>query len=103
VAVYLGVTDGRARPVLTIDIPEEHSRFVESNSFPLSPGAPRNLHIIVDWRIGFIEIRDADADHVLLSLAHDLPHVPVHVVARPPLRATERPPDRRACTAIGGA
>jgi hypothetical protein len=101
VAVYLGVTDGRASPVLTIDMPEEHSRFVEDNSFPLRPGASRNLHIIVDWRIGFIEIRDADADHVLLSIAHELPHVPVHVVAQPPLRATERPADPSTCKAIG--
>jgi hypothetical protein len=87
--------------VLTIDMPEEHSRFVEDNSFPLRPGASRNLHIIVDWRIGFIEIRDADADHVLLSIAHELPHVPVHVVAQPPLRATERPADPSTCKAIG--
>lgn len=101
VSIDLTVSGGRAEVGLVIHRRNDGRRSESTDTFPLAVGTTRNLHVTVDWRIGFIEVRDADADDILISTVDELPHVPLHVVARGPLRATERPPDRHACRAIG--
>jgi hypothetical protein len=96
------MSPGRAQPVLVIDSATHQSRDVVEGSFPLAAGAPRHLRILLDWRIGYVEVRDVRTGDLVLSMVKDLPHVPVSVIAQPPLRVHERAPDRRACKAIGG-
>jgi hypothetical protein len=57
--------------------------------------------VTYDWRIGYAEVRDADAGRILLAVVADLPRGPVRIAARPPLQVSERAPHRRACRAVG--
>ena len=104
ITIDLTVSDGRATVGLVTHRERVRALGVDRHVPPRCWHA-RNLHLVVDWRIGFVEVRDATADHVLISTVRDLPHTPVR--SRRPTalaceRASPRPPrlhgDRRRLT-----
>jgi hypothetical protein len=68
----LEVRDGRATPVVWSEVGGDEVRRRGDGSFPVThPGW--HLRVMLDWRIGYAEVRDPDEGETLLAFGIDLP------------------------------